>query len=475
MATLGPPGHIRRAARRRRRRRRLIALGAVLGGAAAIVVLTAVGGSGPARARPPVRILRGPPAKVDARLRPIVNTIAARVERLRGLRFERRPRVVVMDESRISAVGQQIARQQRRRAQLHPSRLRNSQRLERSSIKFDQLAGLLPSEIGLGPDTKASGLEQIGGAFDYPRDRIIIVPTAIQTRVQLEYTLAHELTHALEDQHFHLHLGTFARPGEASTVHRAVIEGTATLIQSRYQHRYLGDDVRVAERIKGLRSLLAASSSAYATNAQAIFDYADGAQFIRSLYRRAGNWSLVDRALRAPPRQSQEILHPAHWPGDASAEPVRLGIGGALRGDWRRVGGGSAGEEQALVILLAASLGGAAQLGASGWDGGHFAVWKPRSQHDCATDCVADDVGVVAFRWHHRRDASQFGLAVPGYATLGLLAQPFTNHIWKRSEGYLALGTASRASALAFGPDASLARELAQRAARRAAHVGGGI
>ncbi len=84
-------------------------------------------------------------------------------------------------------------------------------------------------------------------------------------------------------------------------------------------------------------------------------------------------------------------------------------------------------------------------------------------------------VGVVAFRWRHLRDASQFSLAVPGYATLGLLAQPFTNHVWKRSDGYLALGTASRASALAFAPDARLARELAQRAARRAGHGGGGL
>jgi hypothetical protein len=453
----------------------VIALGAVLGGAATIVVLTAIGGSGQARARPPVRILRGSPDKVDARLRPIVKTIAARVERLRGLKFEQRPHVVVMDESRIAVVGQRIARRQRRQSQQHPSRLRTSQRLERSSIKFDQLAGLLPSETGLGPDTKASGLEQVGGAFDYPRDRIIIVPAVIQSRMQLDYTLAHELTHALEDQHFHLHLGTFGRPGEASSAHRAVIEGTATLIQSRYQHRYLGDDVRVAERIDGLRSLLATSSGAYAVNAQAIFDYVDGAQFIRSLYRRAGGWSLVDRVLRAPPRQSQEILHPHRWPADTSAEPVRLGIGDTLGGAWRRVGGGSAGEEQALVILLAAPLGGAAELGASGWDGGRFSVWRPRSQRDCGSDCIADDVGVVAFRWHHLGDASQFSLAVPGYATLGLLAQPFTKHVWKRSAGYLALGTASRGSALAFGPDPRLARELAQRAARRAAHAGGGI
>jgi hypothetical protein len=85
-----------------------------------------------------------------------------------------------------------------------------------------------------------------------------------------------------------------------------------------------------------------------------------------------------------------------------------------LRQHWRWVGGGPAGEEQALVILLAGNPGSEAQLGASGWVGGRFAVWTPRSaQRDCAPDCVLNNVGVVAFRWHSRDDVSQFNLAAP--------------------------------------------------------------
>jgi hypothetical protein len=447
----------------------IIAAGAVLAGAAAIVVLSAVGGSGQERARPPLQILRGPRAIVEARLQPIARTIAARVEKIRGLEFRNRPRVVVMGDGRLASVGRQIGRTERRRARVHPSRLRADRRLERASVELDQLARLLPPEAALGPDTQTSGLDRIGGAFDFPRDRIIIVPTAIQTRIQLDYTLAHELTHALESQHFNLHLGTLMRPGEASAVHRAVVEGTATLVQDRYQHRYLGDDIPIAQRIEGARSLIATNPGAYAVNAEAIFDYVDGALFVHNLYQRTGDWRLVDRALRTPPRQSREILHADSWPGTSGVQPIRLGLASVLRHHWRWVGGGPAGEEQALVILLAGNLGSEAQTGASGWVGGRFAVWTPRSaQRDCAPDCVLNNVGVVAFRWHSRDDVSQFNLAAPAYALLGLFAQQLTHRMWKLNDGYLALGAAPRASALAFAPRRRLADSLASRSARRA-------
>lgn len=447
----------------------MIAAGAALFGAVAIVVLAAVGGSGQERTRPAVQILRGPPTRVEARLQPIARTIEARVERIRGLEFKNRPRVVVMGAHRLASVGRRIARSEHRRARPHPSRLHAERRLKRASVQLDQLAGLLPPEAALGPDTQTSGLDRIGGAFDFPRNRIIIVPTAIQTRIQLNYTLAHELTHALESQHFNLDLGTFTRPGEASSVHRAVIEGTATLVQDRYQHRYLGDDLPIAERINSARSLIATNPGAYATNAEAIFDYVDGALFVHRLYQRTGNWRLVDRALQTPPLQSREILHPHSWPGASRVEPIRLGLASVLRNHWRRVGGGSAGEEQALVILLAGVLGSEAEMGASGWDGGQFAVWAPRSpEPDCSPSCVIDNVGVIAFRWRHQEDVSQFNLAAPAYAMLGLFAQALTHRLWKLSDGYLALGTAARASALAFAPSRRLADSLSRRSARRA-------
>ena len=450
----------------------------VLAGAGAIIVLTAVGGGGHERTRPALSILRGPSTEVEANLRPIASTIAARVERLRGLRFDRRPRVLVMGESRLAAVGRRLVRRDRRRAALHPSREQAAERLERASTEFDQLAGLLPPESAFGPDTKTTGLDRIGGAFDFPRNRIIIVPTAIETRLQLNYTIAHELAHALEHQHFDLRLARLTAPGEAAEVRRAVIEGTATFVQEFYRRRYLHDRVPLRDRLEGMGSVIAAGSAPYAVSAQAMFDYVDGGMFVRSLYRRAGGFQLVNQALRDPPTRSHQVLHPRSWPGGGGARRVRLGLAPLLQRDWRLVGGGIAGEEQALSILLAGANPIEASLGASGWAGGRFAVWRSRTPpEDCGPDCGSEraEVGVVAFRWRRRSDCRQFALAVPAYTMLQLLGQPQGPRSWKISTGYVALGTAPRGSALAFAPGAPLARELAQHAASRAADGGGGI
>jgi hypothetical protein len=419
------------------------------------------------REPPPLEILRGPHERVEANLQPIARRIATRVERLRGLEFERRPRVVVMGLRRLTAMGRGIARAQRRRADRHPTRLRADRRLERASTEFEQLAGLMPPESGLGPDIRSTGLDRIGGAYDFPRERVVIVPALIETRIQLHYTLAHELTHALEDQHFRLRLGRLTAPSAAAEARRAVIEGTATFVQDLYRGRYLDDAVPLRSRIDAMRSVIASGPGPYAVNAQAVFDYVDGGLFVYELYRRAGGFRLVDRALRHPPKRADQILHPRSWPGESRNPAVRLGVAPMLRSGWRPVGGGIADEQRARVILLAGTIVNQASTGASGWSGGRFTVWRAVDPpDDCGDPCHAD-VGVIAFRWRHTYDAEEFALAVPAYMTLGVSAENLERpHAWRLANGYVALGSAARASALAFAPTEALARSLARHAAR---------
>ncbi|MGH2926160.1 MAG: hypothetical protein ACRDK1_09340 [Solirubrobacterales bacterium] len=443
----------------------------VLATGAIAVAATRGEGSRPAE-RPPLKVLRGSPAKVESALQPLIRIEAPRVERIRGLSFRRLPGIRVMSEARLAALGRRLALRERRRAEADPARLRRERRLGRAGIEFDKLAGLVPEQFGISSDASA-GLDRVGGAYDFSHGRIIIVPELIATHQQLEYTLAHELTHALEDQRFPLRLATLGGPGERSVVRRAVIEGTATLVQDLYRRRYLHDEVGVAQRVQGARSVIGAAPGAYAVNAQAVFEYADGTLFARSLLHRAGGWRLVDRALASPPRRSTQILHPAAWPGRVGEAAVRLGVAPLLGSRWRAAGGGAAGEEQALVILLAGGIDSEASAAASGWSGGRFAVWRPRAPSGCGSGCTAGDVGVVAFRWHRRSDADQFSLAVPAYMVAGLLAGRVDERTWKVGDGYAALGSADRGSALAFAPSPSLSRELAGRAAAAASAAWG--
>jgi hypothetical protein len=439
---------------------------------AGVLGLTALAGCGSGGDEPPIPALRGPPAQVEARLRPLVARMARRVERLRGLEFQHVPRLELMDGGQLAALGRRLGRRAAARTVPDPARRRRQRRLERASIGFDQLAGLLPPELTFGPDT-TGGLDRIGGAYDWGHGRIVLLPDLIATHDQLVYTLAHELTHALEDQNFHLDLAGLTAPGEATAVRRAVVEGTATFVQNRYRHAYLGDQVPIGERLDGMRSVIAAGPAPYAIDARAVFDYADGGLFVRSLWHREQGWRLVNRALRHPPRDSRQVLHPRTWPPPRPVDRVRLGVGGLLHGAWRQVGGGTAGEEQALVILLAGSIPSSAGPGASGWMGGRYALWRPRGdRQECAPGCATGDVGVVAFRWRGRNDAGEFGVAVPAYMIIGLLAEKLGQRSWKLSDGYAALASGSRSSGLAFAPEPRLARALARQAAASAERSG---
>ena len=122
------------------------------------------------------------------------------------------------------------------------------------------------------------------------------------------------------------------------------------------------------------------------------------------------------------------------------------------------------------MILRAGGIPIEASSGASGWDGGRFAVWRPRTGR-CDPEC-GGSVGVIAFRWRRSSDADQFSLAVPAYMVAGLLAQRVDDRTWKLGDGYAALATADRASALAFAPTAALSAALSRRAAASAAAPG---
>jgi hypothetical protein len=133
--------------------------------AGAAIVAVAVGstagcGHGESTQPTPPNILAGGGSRGSPELRELVRAVASRVERLRRLRFRQVPKVRLMSATRLAALGLRLSRHARRRTAA--SRLRRARRLERATIAFQKLAGLLPDEFSYSPDTSA-GLEQIGG------------------------------------------------------------------------------------------------------------------------------------------------------------------------------------------------------------------------------------------------------------------------------------------------------------------------
>lgn len=132
----------------------------------------------------------------------------------------------------------------------------------------------------------------------------------------------HELTHALQDQHFAIGAKDLALRDDAdgNLAYHAVIEGEATLVMLAYMLEQSGggtlDDMVSNDMFAG--ALSAAASQKLAVGGPPYFaemlkfPYVDGLRFVIEAYRRGG-WKELDRIYANPPRSTREILHPAEY------------------------------------------------------------------------------------------------------------------------------------------------------------------
>jgi hypothetical protein len=427
----------------------LLALGAI-----AVIVYPALSGSGDEGQLEPTD-LQPPPTRM----------VAARVERLRGLEFEHLPKVVLLDPAELESKAEGV----RKRALEHLSARRRA-RLRRArvaTIEILKLSGLVGSDFSV-RQTRASQSERVGGLYETTPRRVILVTHPGETQSQLEVSMAHELDHALDAQHFGalFHRRVTPAHAEVGAAARALIEGTATRVEEEYARRYLGE----AHPASSVGSALFGPEN-YAVGlppplaAEFRFPYTSGTRFVRSLLRRENGWRLVNAGFRRPPTSTAQVLHPGRWRPGARSPRLRFDLAPELGDGWRRLGGGDSGELDATVLLAFGAGPEEARQAAAGWDGGWYEVWRRRGRGrpSCEPPCRRDNAAVLGYRWDTPADARQFTEAAARYLGTGLFADPRPRLTWRLAGGYAALGLSGRGAAIAYAPSAGLARKLAVR------------
>ena len=175
--------------------------------------------------------------------------------------------------------------------------------------------GLLPS----GMDLKKTYLdllgEQIGAFYDQHSAELFTFSGQPLDNGQNRVILAHELTHALEDQHFQLARLPLEAKGndDRALAASALVEGDATLVMSRYM---MGDlsaavlkDALAGAFSADLRQMAAAPRYLRET---LLFPYLRGQEFCQELYQ-LGGWNALADAFRHPPDSTAQILHPERF------------------------------------------------------------------------------------------------------------------------------------------------------------------
>jgi hypothetical protein len=371
-----------------------------------------------------------------------VATIARRVEDLRDLRYRRIP------------APQRVSGAQARRDGLTDYDASEPERVRAAEEEVLERLGLVPAGTSLRKLTASLYGEGVAGYYDPRSKRLkVVAGAATSTRALTETVIAHELTHALEDQHYGLNDDGPSEGDDRALAHLALIEGTATEIMTRYGERWIPPGELLASAI----------GSAFAptgdlppfVEAQTVFPYVGGRQFVEYLLRRAGDrWALVDDAERLrPPASTEQILHPERYLRADQPKPVRLRAGRALGAGWRRVRAGTWGE-YATRELLADGGGSGAEAAAAGWGGDRWELWRSRPLRagGCPAPCRAADVLVLRWRWDTPRDQRQFAARL---------------RVWRASVrarlgAGLATATGPRGVTLVLAPDDALARRVAR-------------
>ena len=223
----------------------------------------------------------------------------------------------------------------------------DAKRLRRSELVLKKF-GLLPRDFDLQTFLIALLREQVAGYYD-PQAKTVNLLDWIEPEQQ-KPVLAHELTHALQDQSFGLEkymkvgdtdLGASQKEptvqdiedDEQSTAHQAVVEGQAMVVLLDYELAPTGQSVTDSPQIvQALKAgmLVGTADSVEYRNAplyikEALtFPYRYGLDFEAELLTRMGKEKAYAGVFKNPPRSTREIMEPTVYLSGEKLPPMPL-------------------------------------------------------------------------------------------------------------------------------------------------------
>jgi hypothetical protein len=261
--------------------------------------------------------------------------------------------------------------------------------------------GLLPDSLDLRRFLLDLLTEQVAGYYD-PATKVLYVVQGGSPDI-ISVTIAHELVHALQDQHYPLDSAQALRgDNDRQVAMQAVIEGQAVYEQmasmlggSDFGLRIPGGWEQVREMIRNEQQSMPIFANAPTLIQETLlFPYLAGAEFNRQ-FKRARPGQVPYRPMAA---STEQILHPEKYLDSLPDWPTRITLG-APRGA-SLVHEDNLGEFETRLFLYQ-HLGdvGVAAQGASGWDGDRYQLVNTRAGNGIAWLTVWDSsVEAAEFR-----------------------------------------------------------------------------
>ena len=261
-----------------------------------------------------------------------------------------------------------------------------SRQYEKNELR---LGGLLLQKLGLIPpdmDYAAFAVklltEQVGGYYD-PEKKILFIAGWLPVDQQ-KPVMVHELTHALQDQHFDL-AGMMDRDRKSRNddmvlAHQAFVEGDATAVMLDYLLSPAGKNFL---QLPDLAFIMRAQTSLMESQFEVlhsapeylketlVFPYGYGASFLQKVRANDLPWTEVNRIYSDMPASTEQILHPDKYLGERDApKPVTVSDPTVILGkEWQAAYHNVLGEFSLYLLLKLHLAEEAARNAAAGWGG----------------------------------------------------------------------------------------------------------
>jgi hypothetical protein len=174
---------------------------------------------------------------------------------------------------------------------------------------------LLPVGLQLSGPQPDSAFAGIAGFYDFTTKALYVRGTTLNPLTQS--IVAHELTHALDDQYFNLaHVQRLGKNSDQSEAILSLIEGDARSVENNFSKalvptRQAQEDAERAAYFEHAAQGASVSDvpDPFVLELDALFPYELGSTFVGALHDQDGS-ATVDAAFRRPPTSTLQILDP---------------------------------------------------------------------------------------------------------------------------------------------------------------------
>ena len=319
---------------------------------------------------------------------PDVQEVESQVEQVRGLEFLRPVAVQPVNADEIAGKLEGAF------DDTYPKEL-----YDRRTVAW-QTIGVMPRDGTIRDALLAFQTGQVVGFYN-PVDGELVYRADGDLGLVERVTLAHELTHAIDDQHFDLARidGIAARcRDEAFQAALGAVEGSAQFFAVKVLFEFPPTDGDFSGLGEG--GGLPDGVPPFIAD-QLLWPYTAGQAFITELESRGGVTE-VDEALGAFPTTTEQVLHPERFPTDRPSPVDVSDLAADFGRDWGDLDVMQVGEAWLASMLELRLEPTTAEAAAAGWDGGLYRAF---------TD-GADAAVVVATVWDTTADADAFAQAI---------------------------------------------------------------